>query len=122
MRSIRDGSLAPAGSMPFSLNESAQSYSFGLDSERVRPRTMQSATSSRPPTRPTTARPSTSAEHSHNIVVLTENRSRQVGFAICNLTATHTIELVQLADNQSYSQALALLHVSYLPTECVWLV
>ena len=47
----------------------------------------------------------------YNVIVLTENRSREVGAAIVNLAALHTIELVQLADSPSYSQTQALLHV-----------
>ena len=46
-----------------------------------------------------------------NVVVIAENRAREVGIAICNLRALHTIELVQLSDSHSYSQTLALLHV-----------
>jgi len=54
----------------------------------------------------------------YSIVVLTENRARQVGVAVCNLAAMHTIELLQVADNQSFSQTLALLH-ALMPVEIV---
>lgn len=46
-----------------------------------------------------------------NVIVIAENRAREVGISICNLRALHTIELVQLSDSHSYSQTLALMHV-----------
>ena len=49
-----------------------------------------------------------------NVVVISENRAREIGVAICNIRALHTIELVQFNDNHSFSQALALLQVSAL--------
>ncbi|RYG54819.1 hypothetical protein EON66_06630 [archaeon] len=45
----------------------------------------------------------------YNVVVLIENRAREVGIATCNLAALHTLELVQVADNQSFTQTLAFL-------------
>jgi len=42
-------------------------------------------------------------------VVLAENRAREVGVAVVNLAAMHLIDLYQIADNQSYTQTLALL-------------
>ena len=63
--------------------------------------------------RPSTgiARPSTSSHvaRQYNVVVLAVNRARQVGIATVNLGAMHKIELLQIVDNQSYSQTLALL-------------
>ena len=130
--------------MPFSLNDAAlPRYSFDVfDASVVRPRTAGAGVSgagvgvtwsaasgglARPLTsgagrpassaRPATARVTT-ASGQYNVVVLAENRARQVGLAVCNLAATHTIELMQLADNQSFSQALALLHV-LAPVEIV---
>ena len=45
----------------------------------------------------------------YNVVCLIENRGREVGAAIVNLRALHTIELVQLVDTPSYSGTQALL-------------
>lgn len=53
-----------------------------------------------------------SSANTMNVVVLTESRAREIGIAVCNLKALHTIELVQFIDNHSYSQTLALLQVS----------
>jgi hypothetical protein len=52
------------------------------------------------------------------IAVVTEGRQRTVGVAATTVGAAHTFDLVQLVDNQSYSQTLALLH-SLGPAEIV---
>jgi hypothetical protein len=55
---------------------------------------------------------------SYTVVVLTENRAREVGLAIVDLAAAHSIQLAQLADTPSYSATLALLH-AVAPLEVV---
>jgi hypothetical protein len=53
------------------------------------------------------------------LIVLCENRSRQVGIACIDMQAMHTIELHTVYDNHSYTQTLSLLDVSPLwSTEC----
>jgi hypothetical protein len=44
-------------------------------------------------------------------VVLVENRSRQVGIASVDLCRLFAMDLIQIADNQSYTQTMAYLQV-----------
>lgn len=60
----------------------------------------------------------TSGPTGYNVIVLTENRAREVGAAIVNLGALHTIELVQLVDSPSYASTQALLQ-AVAPIEIV---
>lgn len=55
---------------------------------------------------------------SYPVVVLTENRAREVGMAIVDLAAAHSIQLVQLADTPSYAGTLGLLQ-AVAPLEVV---
>ena len=54
---------------------------------------------------------SASNNKDYTVVALIENRARDVGVAVCNLSAMHTIELIQLHDNQTYTQTIALLQL-----------
>lgn len=58
-------------------------------------------------------RPGTSGSSTreYNVVVLIENRAREVGLAVCNLSALHSIQLIQLHDSNSYTQTLSLLQL-----------
>lgn len=51
------------------------------------------------------------ARSSYPVVVLVENRSRQVGIASVDLCRLFAMDLIQIADNQSYTQTMAYLQV-----------
>lgn len=98
--------------MPFRMEEDASTVKYiGDDDFRrdiLRPTTGRTVLS-----RVSTAasRPSTAGLQEFNVVVLVENRTREIGFAICNLASMHAIQLYQLFDNQSYTQTMALLQL-----------
>ena len=108
-------------SQPFSMVD-GEAGKYAFDGAEVVVRTTggggapgRKAAASRAGTAAQPSRAATAAASSHgsafNVVVIAENRAREIGVAICNLRAQHTIELVQFTDNHSYSQTLALLDV-----------
>ncbi len=109
---------------PFTLNEDANKTRFALVDEGVlRPATQAGAGPSRGPSRAGGREAGSGTAGSERdgagsgagdsarrtVVVITENRAREVGIASCDLGALHRIELAQISDNQSYTQTSVLL-------------